>query len=149
MPKWVKVLLIVLGAGVIILITAGFFGVRALKHTAENMMESAEQANADGRAFGPTSTLDGCSEEGVHRVAGCENQGITCAPVVGAFLWGCLETAPYDARYCGSVPSSGDSDAALAWGRNTCGEHGRTGDDVCAMVLSTVAGFCESKKGMR
>lgn len=146
MPKWVKVLLIVVGTLFVVLIAAGFFGVMALKRTVEDVQKEAEMAKVDGEVFGMTSTTEECVEEMVHRSAKCEGFSPTCAPPLSAFLWACVEGATYEPSFCASMPQGTRENAMMEWGQEICAKYGQPSNTICAMSVATISGYCESKK---
>ena len=149
MPKWLKITLIIAGIGLFVLVAGGFLAARALKRGAENFEAAIVQASADGKSFGTSVSLDRCVEEGVRRSGDCGGLNLTCVPKVAAFLWGCLEAAPYEAAFCELVPRSDDDDAVMGWGRHTCSRHGQGDRDLCVIAVATVPGFCTAKRQAR
>ena len=148
MPKWVKVALIIMGAGLILLIVAGFVGAKALKNTMRNFEVKMEHAKVDGEVFGMTGSLEGCVEEGVNRSGECEGISLSCIPGVGAFMWACLEEASYDQAFCAGVPSAED-DAIVEWGRKVCRKYGQPDHEFCPIGVAVAGGFCDTKRQMR
>jgi hypothetical protein len=145
MPKWLKITLIVTGAVLIVTIVGGFLAARAVKRGVENFEANVEQATTEGKEFGSAATLAGCLDEGVRRTADCGGVNITCAPLAGAFIWGCVEAAPYDHTFCSTVPDAEDNDAVMEWGRHVCGARGQPDNNYCIIALATVPGFCTAR----
>lgn len=145
MPKWLKITLIVVGAGSIVLIISSFLAVRAMKQGIAGFEMGAEQAAADGKEFGAGAAPPDCIEEGVQRTADCSLTNPTCAPLAGAFLWGCLEAAPFDQSFCNAVPEAENNDAVTDWSRRACTVHGQHENDYCTVALAVVPGFCSAR----
>ena len=146
MPRWMKIAVTIVGVGLFLLMAAGVVAARALKKGAAEFEQTMNQASEEGTRFGSMSTLDGCVAEVATRSGACREMSLTCMPGVTAFLWGCLEAAPYDVAFCREVPAAGNDQAVMAWGQRTCSRHGRPHDDLCQLAVSVVAGFCDSKK---
>ena len=146
MPKWLKVVLIGGTTVFLLLVVTGFIGAKALKDKFEDVEKASEKAEVDGEVFGMTSAPDGCLEESVHRGQECGGFGLTCLPPVNAFLWACIEESNYDSTFCDEMPSAEDDQAMMDWGRRTCDKYGQPDDDMCAMTMATITGFCELKR---
>ena len=149
MPKWVKVLLIVVGTLFVVLVVAGFVGAMALKSTVEDVQREARMATVDGEVFGMTSTTEECVEEMVNRSAVCEGFSPTCAPPLSAFLWACVEEATYQPSFCTGMPPLTQENAMMEWGQETCAKYGQPSNPMCALAVATITGYCESRKQMR
>jgi len=145
MPKWLKITLIVVGTISIVLMIGGFLAARAVKKGIDNFEVEAEQATAAGKEFGAGATLAGCVETGVQRTSDCSLTNLTCAPLAGAYLWGCLEAAPFDRSFCNAVPHSEDNDAVINWAGRACTVHGQHENDYCTVALAVVPGFCTAR----
>ena len=146
MPKWLKVVLIAAGALFLVLVAAGFFGVMALKRTYHDVKRASELARVDGEVFGMTVGTGACIEETVRRSGECSGFTLTCAPPLSSFLWACVEEASYEASFCAGLPPLVDDYAMVRWGRRTCTRHGQPANEMCAMSLATISGFCEARK---
>ena len=145
MPKWLKIMLIVVGTISIVLMIGGFLAARAVKKGIDNFEVEAEQATAAGKEFGSTGTLADCVEAGVQRTSDCSLTNLTCAPLAGAYLWGCLEAAPFDPSFCNAVPHAEDDDAVIDWAGRACTVHGQHENDYCTIALAVVPGFCTAR----
>ena len=145
MPKWVKILLIVVGTLFVVLVVAGFLGAKALKGSIEDVQRKAEMAKVDGEVFGMTSKTEECVEEMVNRSAKCESNPLCMMPL-SAFLWACVEEATYQPSFCAGMPPLTRENAVLEWGQETCAKYGQPSNQICAMAVGTVSGYCESRK---
>lgn len=148
MPKWVKILLIVVGTLFVVLVAAGFFGAKALKRAVEDVGRQAEMAKVDGEVFGMTSKTEECVEEMVNRSAGCEGNPLCMMPL-SAFILACVEEATYQPSFCAGIPPLTRENAMMEWGQEICAKYGQPSNQICAMAVVTVTGYCESKKQMR
>jgi len=144
MPKWLKITLIVVGSISVVLLIAGSFAYRAVQRGVENLEMGAEQAAAEGKEFGAGITMPDCVEEGAQRTSGCSLADLTCAPLAGAFLWGCLEAAPFDQSFCNTVPDAENEEAVDDWSGRACAVHGEHENDACIVAMAVVPGFCSA-----
>ena len=145
MPKWVKVLLAIVVGGVFLMVAAGTIIPIMLQQGFEDFETAIDEATAQGTTLGESATLDACVGEVVARSSRCEGASLTCVPGVTAFLWGCLEAAPFDPAFCDGVPSPEREKSVERWTRNTCREHGRPDDELCSLVISIVPAFCNAR----
>lgn len=144
MPDWMKGGLFLLGIGVAIWLAWNVVLVRSVEEHAVRFDQVTTQVGTAGQAFGEATTLDGCLAEITRRVGGCEAD-MMCATMMGPFVWGCLESAPYDPGFCQELPDP-KSDAVLVWGEQVCARHGHPGDPMCPMVVGLTASFCSTKR---
>jgi hypothetical protein len=149
MPKWVKIVLIVVGTLFVILVAAGFLGARAIKNTIDDVQKAAEEAKVDGEVFGMTSTTDECVAETVNRSSECSGFNPTCVPPLSTFLWDCVEETAFYPSFCAGMPPVVNEDDMVKWGRDICTKHGQPGNEMCAVALVTMTGYCEAQKQMR
>ena len=146
MPKWAKILLIVMGVGILMLGIAGYLGAKALKRGFDKFEKEVENAKVDGEVFGMTETQEECLEETAGRSVNCEGMTIICLPAAGAFIWACLESATHQASFCEGVPPASIGNAVRSWSEKKCVRYGQAHEDNCIMALSMTAAFCDSKR---
>jgi hypothetical protein len=149
MPKWVKVVLIAVGTLFVLLVAAGFFGAMALKRTVNDVQQAAENAKVDGEVFGMTSTVEECVEETVNRSSDCTGFSPTCVPPLSTFLWSCAEEASAGKAFCSGLPRMMSDEDMVNWGRSTCTQHGQPNNEMCAIALATITGYCQAQTQMR
>ena len=141
MPLWLKIGLAVVAVGIVLLVAAGVVVVK----TVEKGVKAADLARAEGEGWGETGSLAVCVEEGVRRTGSCESNAYQCIFEIDAFLWGCLESAPFETAFCAEVPAAGNDPATLAWSQQSCARHGLPEHEQCAFNLSVVPAFCSSR----
>ena len=146
MPKWAKVLLIVMGVGVLIVGIAGYIGAKALMKGIDNFEKSAEAAQTDGEVFGMTGTQEECLEETADRSVNCEGVKLLCVPTAGGFLWACLESATHEISFCEGIPPASINHAVRSWSEKKCQRYGQAHEENCIMALSVAPGFCDTKR---
>ena len=145
MPKWAKILLIVVGSVVLMLGIAGYIGARALKLGMENWEKKTEAAQTDGEVFGMTGTQEECLEATADRSVNCEMVKLLCAPTAGAFIWACLESATHEPSFCDGVPPASMGQAVRSWSEKKCQLYGQADEDNCIMALSMAPAFCDTE----
>ncbi len=144
MPRWLKIVLIVASVVAVILVAAGIAGAMALSRAIHDVQQATDEAKVDGEIFGMSATTQGCIEETVRRCGECGSKNLVCAPPQSAFLWACAESAPRDPSFCAGLPPLVDEYVMVRWGRRTCARYGEPDNEMCAIVLATITGFCES-----
>lgn len=77
MPKWGKIVLVVVGTGVVLLGIFGYMGVKALHREIDKIEDSLEEAKAEGEAFGLLGTLDEAPKRGF--IASVIARGLPCS----------------------------------------------------------------------
>jgi len=145
MPNWLRMTLIVVSSVSVILVIAEIFANRTVQRGVENLELGAEQAASEGKEYGAGVTMPDCVEEGAQRTSDCSLANPICAPLAGAFLWGCLEAAPFDQSFCNTVPDVENDIAVDDWSRRACSVHGEHGNDYCAIAMAVVPGFCSAR----
>ncbi|MEE8112692.1 MAG: hypothetical protein V3T54_08175 [Acidobacteriota bacterium] len=146
MPKWAKVLLIVVGVGVLMLGIAGYLGAKALKKGIDNFEKTMENAKVDGEVFGMTGTQEECLEETADLSVNCQGIKLLCAPTAGVFIWACLESATHEETFCEGVPPSSNGHAVRNWSEKKCRQYGQAHEETCIVALSMGPAFCDSKR---
>ena len=141
MPTWLKVVVAGIAVLALLFIVAGLMVVKAV----EAGKRAAEEASVEGEEYGARGSLEGCLQEGVRRFATCDSVKIRCSFVIDTFLWSCLESAPYDSRFCAEIPEAGNDAAVTQWATKVCARHGSANDDWCSFNLSVVPAFCASR----
>jgi hypothetical protein len=145
MPLWAKIVLGIVGLGFVLLVATGILIPKILQRTWESFETAMTEAGEQGTEFGASHSLDACLESGARRSGECQGMSLSCAPSVTAYLWGCLEAAPYDAEFCSNVPQANQDLAMERWARTRCRQYGQPDDEICMLTMAVVAGFCESQ----
>ena len=145
MPKWAKVLLIVVGVGVLLVGIAGYIGAKALQGGIDHMVKVAEDAKVDGEVFGMTATQEECLEETANR-SDCDRMQVICIHAASRFMWACLESATHDPSFCEGVPPSSMGQGIMNWVEKKCEQYGQPHEENCIMAISMTPGFCDSMR---
>jgi len=140
MPGWLKIMLIVAVACVVLGVVAAVAGFLWFRAHAGELRERAEAVRAEARELGASSTPDGCVGGALRRLD--SGRGILDQAMAQAFLGGCLEAAPADPRFCEGVPARSEIMASVRWALGRCAELGRADDQACARILGEVQSYC-------
>lgn len=142
MPKWLRVLLLVVGVGVGtcgLLVSAGMWWFNRNK---EALKTKYAEATAAGEAFGQAHDDTECVDEALARK---DAKGGFLGQVAGnLFLTACLEVAPSAAGFCEGVPPSSRLIESATWAVAACGQRGRGEDQACARMMQEVQKACAS-----
>ncbi len=141
MPKWVKVVLVVVAVCGVVwgLIIVGLFS--WFNANQDRLRAEGRQVKAEGETFGRGSDAEGCVKEGVKRLNGTE--GLMEQAKLNLFLSGCLEHTRGLKALCEGVPRQTDFVQATAWSLSSCSQRGAEDEQACARLLQTVMQVCE------
>jgi hypothetical protein len=148
MPDWMKGVLVLLVIGAAAWYSFNVVLVGSMEENFAQFEQVTEEVNSAGTRFGNASTAEGCLEEIVRRVGGCEGDPM-CGTMMSPFVWSCLEAAPRDDAFCAAVPAVGDDRGMERWGQKTCARYGRPNDEICTMVVTLTVGFCGAQTAAR
>lgn len=138
MPNWLRIVLLVMAAGVLVLILLGVFAVRWLKNRAPEFEKRGKAVQSDARKFAEGKKSNDCVDEGLRRAAASKDFfGMIETRV---FVDECLKVAEEPPEFCASVPS-GVIDGAK-WASDQCARKGMAGDQGCSSVYQAVIDHC-------
>jgi hypothetical protein len=140
MPTWLKVLLLIFGAIVVIGVVAVYGAVRWFEKNQGRIKEMAERTRVEGRAFGEKTDPDGCIAEARRRLG--DKPDLMGRITQRAFLRWCLASASRPPGFCDGVPKPGDFVKSAKWNNSEC-ERRKYGDDqFCAGVVQEIQQSC-------
>ena len=146
MPTWLKVMLAVVGSGVLLLVCAvlGLAGYMR-SHRAE-YAEEGRQAMSAGMAYGRTQARDSrdCIEEGLRRLPGL--QGIRAEVANNVFCSACLQVAPRAPAFCDGVPAESALLDSVRWRSDVCAAHPGLDLQLCQRFLGAWQKNCASRR---
>lgn len=126
---------------IVVGLVAGYFAYSWISTNFLELGEDAEQAMAEGQAFGPATDQRGCIDEALRRTG---EDDLPAAFKSMMFLDACLPaSAPSTPPLCEGVPPALDFTAATDWGTALCTEYGRGADTACATLAGAVVNFCQ------
>lgn len=145
MPKWLKVVLVVLAA-LAVVCCLGSAGVYWYLDThKEELKGAATTAVGEGRAFGhgAGNDADACVDEALRRLQ--TRRGLVDQATNQMFLKACLEVAPRPDGFCRDVPASGEVVAIATWAVERCAAKSAGKDQDCARLMQVVQRACAAQ----
>lgn len=142
MPKWLKVVLIVLG---VLVLLCGLSGLGAWSWYGANkdkLKGVSERAKKEGAAFAFNRTDDACLDEALRRLS--SRSGIIDQAEHKLFLKACLEKAARSPDFCTGVPPRSELMAFAHWAVERCAAKGKPGDQDCSRLMQSVQEACHS-----
>lgn len=142
MPKWLKVVLVILGVVVLLcgLSSAGAYW--WFTENKEKLKGVGERAKKEGVAFAYQRDGEACVDEGLRRLA--ERSGIIDQVEHKLFLKACLEKATRPAGFCDGVPPLGEIIQSASWAVQRCIAKGKTDNQNCARMMQVLQEVCAS-----
>src|SRR5260370_31954710 len=128
-----KKILIVLGIGVLIIVTLLAAAVGWALYSASENSRAYEAKEAEGREFGKTTDQNGCMKEGLSRAKAATTFEYKRGQINSAFVRACLESSRPVPGFCDGMPqrSLTNPDADYDWITEQCDkigmDHIRTG----------------------
>ncbi|MBL8923911.1 MAG: hypothetical protein JNJ54_33960 [Myxococcaceae bacterium] len=144
MPKWLKVVLVVLlalaglcglGVGGI----AWWFGANK-----DQLRADGQRIMAEAKAFGATTDADGCVTKSLERLEAAD--GFIAQAEQKVFLRTCLENTLARPDFCEHVPAMSELMAAATWSVANCNERHARDPQACGRLLQAVMEFCEKDR---
>ena len=142
MPRWLKVVLIVLAVVVLLcgLSSAGAYG--WFNENKERLKGVGERAKKEGATFASQHSAEECVDEGLRRLS--EHSGIVDQAENKLFLKECLQRATRPAGFCDDVPAGGQIIQSATWAVHRCFAKGKTDDQNCARMMQVLQEICAS-----
>ena len=142
MPKWLKVVLIVLG---VMILLCGLSGLGAWFWYGANkdrLKGVSERAKKEGAAFAFNNNDEGCLDEALRRLS--SRSSIIDQAEHKLFLKACLEKAARSPDFCTGVPPRSELMAFAQWAVERCAAKGKPGDQDCSRLMQSVQEACQS-----
>ena len=143
MPKWLKVVLIVLGVCLFLCLASGGAGFWWFNENKERLKGVGERAKKEGAAFAYANDADGCVDESLRRLEG--HRGIIEQAEVKLFLKACLDRAQKPPQFCDGVPPRSELMRSAAWAVDRCTAKAKIADQECARMMQGVQEACQSE----
>ncbi len=144
MPTWLKVVLVLLLAGVICIAGLIGTGVYLWKKHGPQFVASVEQGEREGREFGARTENQGCVDEGARRLR--KATGITESMMLSIFVRSCLEASRETPYFCNAVPGPFEFTKTIQWRKEQCEHYGLTEQQQCGQLFQQVQQYCEARK---
>jgi hypothetical protein len=141
MPKWLKIVLILLGVVVLLcgLSSAGAYW--WLNANKDRLKGVGERAKKEGNAFAYEHDAEECVDEGLRRLK--ERSSIVDQAEHKLFLKACLEKASRPAGFCTGAPPHGEIFQAANWAVERCVAKGRPQDQDCGRLMQAALESCQ------
>lgn len=148
MPRWLKVVLGILAALLLLCLLGSAAGYLWLESNKERLKGVGERAAAEGHDFGDGRDAEACVDEGLSRLA--QRSSIIDQAEHKLFLKACLETAARDPEFCRDVPAKGELTArgliaSAGWAVGRCTAKGKAQDQDCTRLMQVVQEACQRK----
>jgi hypothetical protein len=145
MRRWLKVLLIVGGSGIVLVgLAIGGFAWWLGAHKAELRAKGAE-AESRGREYARGKDSNACINESLVRLE--HAGGIVEQALLRVFLKGCLQSAARDPGLCAGVPATKEILKSASWRNEICAAHGKPSDQACGQLFGTIQEVCHPTAG--
>lgn len=143
MPTWLKVVLGVVVAAVVLfalLIAGGVYWFKA--HKGE-LVQAGMGAMQEGQKFGQGQQRTACIAEGLRRLPSVD--GLTGEVKNNLFTRGCLDAADDSPGFCDGVPATGEIMNTVKWRAGVCGQHAELDPQRCQRFLQTWQESCHGR----
>jgi hypothetical protein len=144
MPTWLKVILVLLLAGVVCIAGLIGAGVYLWKKHGPQFVQSVTEGEKEGRDFGAKTENQACVDEGVKRYR--DATGMTELMRDSIFVRSCLEASRETPGFCDAVPGPFEFTKTIQWRKEQCERYGMTEQQQCGQLFQTVQQYCESHK---
>jgi hypothetical protein len=134
MPKWLKIVLIVVGVlillGIVAIVVAVYYG------------RQVYQTNTTaGQEYGQKTDSAGCVSETIARYK--PDRGIGKAIGLKFFLTGCLHASRPTPDFCRNVPRATDFSETGRWSLERCRAADLVDDQGCPQIFTGIIEYCE------
>ena len=143
MPTWLKILLIIFLAGVLLLIAAVYVGYRWVRSHEGELREMNDKAVAEAQEFGRGKDADACIVETLSRGDRCGQMDMFCEVKAKIFLENCLKVATVPDDFCASVPKQTNIMGSVRWQMAECGKRGHANEQRCTRLIAGVQEHCD------
>jgi len=145
MPTWLKVLLIIFLAGLLLAATAIFLGIRWLKSHEAELSDLGRNAEAQARDWGKGKDANACVDEALRRTMACGDLEVMCQVRASVFFDGCMQVASVPADFCANVPGQLEIMATVKWQMAQCAQRGHPNDRRCSRFFTNLQKRCERR----
>ena len=141
MPKWLKVVLVILGVMVLLCGLSSAGAVWWFNENKEKLKGVGDRARNEGRAFAYEHDAEECVDEAIRRLD--LRSGIVDQAEHKLFLKACLEKAVRPQGFCADVPPRGVLMKFAGWSVERCAAKGKTQNQECARLMQGIQEACQ------
>lgn len=145
MPRWLKILLII--AIAVVLLIVGVIGVGAFwwMKNKDALMARAKEVVSEGKEFGGHNDNQACVDEAISRYKKEPRFGNALS--ANFFLRACLEASKPTPGFCETVPKTTEFMKSAEWQVEQCRRLDLGKDSYCRQLFQPVQQFCEKGAG--
>jgi len=143
MPKWVKVVILIVAILIVLAGIGSVLAVRWVKQKAVALQAQGEILVKEAHAFGQGKPATACVDETFVRLGQCD--GFICEAKTKVFLTACLSTADVPPDFCASVPRRSEILRTASWAADECARRNRPGDQRCTRVIAGIQDYCDRR----
>lgn len=141
MPTWLRVLLALFLAAMVLLAGGAFLAYRWFHAHRAEIVESGTAVRREAVAFGRGRDSRQCVDESVRRLNA--SRGFTGEVKTRLFLGGCLSVAAEPPGFCESVPRQSEIVASAEWTINECRNLDAADISRCSRLMQEVLRHCD------
>jgi hypothetical protein len=143
MPKWLKVVLVLMVMGALGLGTC--IGGVAWWATAnkDKMVDGVRTARVEGEAFGRAHAKTDCVDDALTHVKSCGPVDFMCEAFTKMRLTSCMSVAADD-DVCKGAPARSEIVKSALWANAECSRRGEDGSQPCGRLMQAVVEGCDA-----
>lgn len=123
-----------------VLVFGGF--VLYFTKNSDTLTRESKLAQSRGEAFGQMHSQRECVVEAIRQL---DAAGFRQQLMLHQFLYRCLPVAATTEGFCDGVPEESSILSSVTWRMRACSDYGKSGDEDCSRLLSSVQKFCHPR----
>jgi hypothetical protein len=146
MPTWLKIVLALLGIGLVggAVVIGGF--VWWVSSNKEQIARDAKVARDEGKTYGESHTKEECVTHGLVKLEDCGAIGVMCEAQNKIRLGACLEVASDPGgSFCSGVAPKTEIMKSAMWANEECRRRGHAGSQPCGRFMQGVQDACRGR----
>ena len=141
MPKWLKVVLVLLGVLVLLCGLSGLGAYVWFNENREKLKGVQERAQNEGSAFAYEHNAEECVDEALRRLE--LRSGVIDQAEHKLFLKACLKKAERPPAFCLGIPPRGELIAFAKWTVERCAAKGQPQNQDCSRLMQGLQEACQ------
>ncbi|HEX2571773.1 MAG TPA: hypothetical protein VH877_19610 [Polyangia bacterium] len=143
MPRWLKILLIVMGVGILLMATCVGGATLWFRAHEDELRQSSKKMKAEGEVYGRSSTDSGCLAETKRRLDASES--LLDQVGIRLFLRACLGTARPTPEFCKDAPAPDAILPTMMWLQKVCSELDAKDPQACTRTVQDIPAHCAKR----